>query len=179
MRRREFIARLAGSAVAWPVVARAQPFPVVGFLHSQAPDLYGNVLAGFHRGLNDAGYEEDRNIAIDYRWASDKIERLPELAADLVRRQVSVIVVGGGTPATRAAKAATSSIPIVFVTGSDPVALGLVASLNRPGGNITGVTFITSILASKRLDLLSKLVPQATTIGYLSDPRFFNGQRRD
>jgi putative ABC transport system substrate-binding protein len=177
LRRRDFITLLGGAAASeslCPLSAHAQQGapPVVGFLHSQSPALYGNVLAGFRRGLKDAGYEEGRNVAIEYRWASDRIEQLPELAADLVRRRVALIVVGGGAPATLAAKAATASIPIVLVTGSDPVALGLVASLNRPGGNVTGVTFITSILASKRLDLLHQLVPQATTIGYLSDPRF-------
>jgi putative ABC transport system substrate-binding protein len=176
LRRRDFITLLGGAA-AWPLTARGQQqaVPVVGFLHSQARDLYANVLTGFRAGLKDAGYEEGRDVAIEYRWANDQIEHLPELAADLVRRRVAVIVVGGGAPATLAAKAATSSIPIVLVTGSDPVAVGLVASLNRPGGNITGVTFITSILTSKRLDLLHQLVPKATTIGYLSDPRFQPG----
>jgi putative ABC transport system substrate-binding protein len=176
MRRRDFITLLGGAAACWPLAARAQQpgMPVVGFLHSQSPHNYGAVLAGFHEGLKDAGLSEGRNIALDYRWANDQSELLPALAADLVRRRVAVIVAGGGTEATLAAKSATTEIPIVVVTGSDPVAVGLVASLNRPGGNITGVTFVTSRLASKRLDLLRQLVPSATTIGYLSDPRFPN-----
>jgi putative ABC transport system substrate-binding protein len=130
------------------------------------------VLTAFRESLKAAGYVENQNIAIEFRWANDQLEQLPELAADLVRRRVAIIVAGGGPPSTLAAKAATTTIPIVLVTGSDPVALGLVASLNRPGGNITGVTFITSQLASKRLSLLRDLVPQVTKIGYLSAPRF-------
>jgi putative tryptophan/tyrosine transport system substrate-binding protein len=172
MRRREFIAGL-GSAAAWPAVTRAQQrvVPVIGFLHSQSPDGYAAVLAGFHQGLKEAGFVVGQNAAIEYRWANDQFDRLPALAAELVGHPVAVIVAGGGPPSTLAAKSATSVLPIVLVTGSDPVALGLVASLNRPGGNITGVTFITSTLASKRLELLHELLPQATRVGYLSDPR--------
>jgi ABC-type uncharacterized transport system substrate-binding protein len=174
MRRREFITLVGSAAAAWPLAARAQQakMPVIGFLHSQSPDNYAAVLAGFRQGLKDAGYAEGQNIAIEYRWANDQVELLPSLAADLVRRRVAVLVVGGGPQSTLAAKSATTALPIVLVTGSDPVALGLVASLNRPSSNITGVTFVTSSLAGKRLDLLCELVPQATTIGYLSDPRF-------
>ena len=171
---RRAVITLLGGAAAWPLAARAQQpvIPVIGFLHSQASDGYTVALAGFHQSLKEAGYVEGQNVAIEYRWANDQLDRLPALAADLVGQRVAVIVAGGGPPATLAAKSATTNIPIVLVTGSDPVSLGLIASLNRPGGNITGVTFVTSILAGKRLDLLRELVPQARTVAYLSDPRF-------
>src|SRR5271165_2271437 len=144
MRRREFITGLGGVAAAWPFAAHPQrAMTVIGFLHSQSPGSYTAILARFREGLSEAGYVEGENLAIEYRWANDQLDRLPALAADLVTHKVVVIVAGGGSPSTLAAKAATTSIPIVLVTGSDPVALGLVASLNRPGGNITGVTFIT------------------------------------
>jgi putative ABC transport system substrate-binding protein len=178
MKRREFIMLLGGAAVApsilWPLTARAQQpaMPLIGFLHSQSPESYTAVLAAFRQSLKDAGYVEGQNIAIEFRWANDQLDRLPALAAELVRRRVAVIVAGGGSPSTLAAKAATAAIPIVLVTGGDPVALGLVTSLNRPGRNITGVTFITGLLAGKRLGLLHALVPQATVVAYLSDPRF-------
>jgi putative tryptophan/tyrosine transport system substrate-binding protein len=177
MRRREFIAGMVG-AVAGPLVVRAQQpggVTVIGFLHSQSPDSYTAVLARFLQSLNESGYVEGKNLAIEYRWANDQLDRLPALAADLVRRRVAVIVAGGGSSSTLAAKAATTTIPIVLVTGSDPVALGLVASLNRPGGNITGVTFITSKLAAKRLGLLHDLVPQAATIAYFAAPQYQAG----
>jgi putative tryptophan/tyrosine transport system substrate-binding protein len=142
------------------------------FLHSESFGAYTSVLAGFRQGLKEAGYVEGQNVAIEFRWANNQLDQLPALAADLLRSQVAVIVAGGGPPSTLAAKAATTTLPIMIVTGSDPVALGLVASLNRPGGNITGVTFITSQLEGKRLDLLTALVPQATTIAYLTESRF-------
>src|SRR5262252_4010543 len=170
MKRRSFISLLGGAAawpMLWPLAARSQQsaMPVIGFMHSQSSDAYGTVLTGFRQGLKDAGYVEGQNVAVEYRWANDQLDRLPALAADLVRR-AAVIVAGGGAPSTLAARSATATVPIVLVTGSDPVALGLVASLNRPGGNITGVTFLTSKLASKRLDLMRDLVPGATSVGY-------------
>jgi len=169
---------IAGSAAAWPLVARAQQpaMPMVGFLHNAFPDPYAEQLAAFRQGLRQSGYVEGQNVAIEYRWANNEIERLPELAADLVRRQVAVIVAAGGAPPALAAKAATSTIPIVLVFGSDPVRLGLVASLNRPDGNVTGVTFLTTELMAKRLDLLRELIPQATTVAYLADLRSVAGQ---
>ena len=179
MRRREFIAGLGGAAAAWPLAAHPQQraVTVIGFLHSQSPRSYTAILARFREGLSEFGYVEGENLAIEYRWANDQLDQLPALAADLVAHKVAVIVAGGGSPSTLAAKAATTTTPIVLVTGSDPVELGLVVSLNRPGGNITGVTFITSELASKRLGLLHDLVPQATIIGYLTAPQFQTGPR--
>ena len=174
MKRREFITLLGGAAVAWPFSGRAQqpPMPVIGFLHTGIADAYTNVLAGFRQGLKEAGYVEGQNVAVEFRWANSQPQRLPELAADLVRRQVAVIVSGGGSHSALAVKTATSTIPIVLAFGSDPVRLGLVTSLNRPGGNVTGVTFNTTELMGKRLGLLTELVPQATTIAYLrTDPQ--------
>jgi putative tryptophan/tyrosine transport system substrate-binding protein len=173
-RRRDFIKVFGGTAAAWPLVARAQQraMPVIGFLHSQTPESYGRMLVGFHQGLKETGYVEGQNLAVEYRWGSNQRERLPELAADLVRREVAVIVAAGGFSAMLAVKAATSTIPIVIAYGGDPVRLGLIASLNRPGGNVTGVTFITTELAGKRLELVRQLIPQVTTVGYLSiDPQ--------
>jgi ABC-type uncharacterized transport system substrate-binding protein len=167
MRRREFIAAL-GSAVAWPLAARAQraATPVIGLLSPRAPDKAGDVVAGIHRGLAEIGFVEGRNLAVEYRWAEDRLERLPALIDDLVRRQVAVIVTAGSIAAARAAKAATKSIPIVFLIGSDPVETGIVASLNRPGGNLTGLAVLSSAVAAKRLELLHELVPSAISIAY-------------
>ena len=145
--------------------------PVVGFLHVAFPGPYTQQLVAFRQGLKQSGYVEGQNVAIEYRWAQNEYDRLPELAADLVRRRVALIVAVGGPPSALAAKAATSTIPIVLVFGADPVRLGLVDSLNRPGGNVTGVTFLTTELMAKRLELLRELIPQATTIAYLADQR--------
>jgi putative ABC transport system substrate-binding protein len=178
MRRREFTTLIGVAAVGFPIAAHTQQaaMPVIGFLHSSSPTPHAHELTALRLGLKESGYIEGQNVAIEYRWAENEYDRLPELAADLVRRQVAVIVVAGGAPPAVAAKAATPTIPIVLVFGSDPVRLGLVASLNRPGGNITGVTFLTSELMAKRLDLLRELVPQATTVAYLADTRFITSQ---
>ena len=160
IRRREFIAGL-GSAAAWPVVARAQQpaMPVVGFLSPASADLdYKNFTVPFLQGLKETGYVEGQNVALEYRWAENEYDRLPALATDLVRRRIAVIVVSG-TPAALAAKAATTTIPIVFTTGGDPAALGLVASLNRPGANVTGIAILSAELAPKQLQLLRELMP--------------------
>ena len=173
MLRREFIAGL-GSAAAWPVVARGQQptMPVVGFLSTQsAYDELKNVNVPFLRGLTETGYVEGQNVAVEYRYAENQFDRLPALAADLVRRRVAVIV-ASGTPPALAAKEATTNIPIVFNTGGDPVALGLVASLNRPGGNLTGIANLAGELAPKRLQLLRQLLPNAVLFGVLADPAF-------
>jgi putative ABC transport system substrate-binding protein len=171
MRRREFITLLGGAA-AWPVTARAQQpaMPVIGFLNVASPEANASNKAAFLQGLRENGYVEDQNLAIEDHFADFRNDRLPALAADLVRHRVSVIATFGGPASAIAAKAATTTIPIVFVTGGDPVGLGLVASLNRPGGNITGVSFLNNALGSKRLELLRELVPTATAIGFLADP---------
>ena len=172
MRRRQFLGAIGGlAAVASPLVARAQqPQPVIGFLSSATRGQDGGRLAGFRQGLAEVGFVEGRNVAIEYRWAEEQHDRLPALAADLIRRQVAVIVQAGQVAGALAAKAATQTIPIVFVTGGDPIAVGLVASLNRPGGNITGVTSLSVELEPKRLELLHGLVPTAKTIGALINP---------
>ena len=172
MRRREFITLLGGVAAAWPLTSRAQPapLPVVGWLHPNSPDSSTEYRTAFLQGLKEGAFIEGQNVTIEYRWSEGHNDRLPALAADLVRHQVNVIAAVGGAPAALAAKAATTTIPIVFEAGADPVRVGLVASLNHPGGNITGMSNFTTTFAAKRLDLLHKLVPDATTIGVLVDP---------
>jgi putative ABC transport system substrate-binding protein len=168
MRRREFLGFVGGAAAAWPLAAQAQQvMPVIGFLHSGAANALAQPVAAFHRGLGEQGYEAGRNVAIEYRWADDHYDRLPALAAELAQRQVNLIVAPGSTPAALAVKAATSTIPVVFGIGNDPVRLGLVASLNQPGGNITGINFLLNALEGKKLALLHELVPAAKTIGVL------------
>jgi putative tryptophan/tyrosine transport system substrate-binding protein len=171
MRRRDFLGVMASTAAAWPVTARAQQpaTPVVGFLNSASANAFEQRVQAFRDGLSDAGYVEGRNVTIEYRWAEGQIDRLPALAAELVERQVVVIVTSGGDVSAQAAKAATSSIPIVSTIGGDPVKEGLVASFNRPGGNLTGATLF-AYSAAKRLELLHQLVPKAVTIMALFDP---------
>ena len=169
--RRELLATLGGTAAAWPLAARAQQaaMPVVGFLNGSSPNGYGRFLSAFLQGLREAGYVEGRNVAIEYRWAEGQYDRLPALAADLVRRRVDVIA-ATSTPANRVAKEATTTIPIVFTTSSDPVELGLVASLSRPGSNVTGATTLNVEVGSKRLELLHEIVPPAAMIVELVNP---------
>jgi putative ABC transport system substrate-binding protein len=172
MKRREFITLLGGAAAGWPLAVRAQqpPMPVIGFLHSGTAAPFEAQLVAFQQGLKDGGYVVGQNVAIEYRWAEGKVDRLPELAADLVRRRVSVIAAVGGPPSNLAAKNATTTIPVVFNTGADPVKMGLVTNVRQPGGNVTGISFFSEELGTKALSLLRDLVPGAKTFGLMVNP---------
>jgi putative ABC transport system substrate-binding protein len=171
MRRRYFVRAIVGSATAWPLTARAQQpaIPVIGYLDSRSPEAVQNRLRGFHQGLKEAGYIEGENVTILYRWADDRLDRLPLLAAELVSRSVAAIFTAG-LPSALATKAATTTIPIIFAVGSDPVQIGLATSLSRPGGNLTGIDILTSEIAAKRLEVLRDLLPHATRIGVVVNP---------
>ena len=180
MRRREFIRLFGGAAVSWPLAVYAQqrPVPVIGFVNAASPGPLREQIAAFREGLKDSDYVEGHNVAVEYRWAEGQYDRLPALVADLVHQQVSVIVAGGGAPAVLAAKAATTTIPIVFSAGGDPVKSGLVVSLNHPSGNITGVYQFTSGLEAKRLGLLHEMVPKATPIAVLINSNFADAENQ-
>jgi putative ABC transport system substrate-binding protein len=171
--RRRFMSALGGAAAAWPLAARAQQatMPVIGFLDSRSPEALVERLRSFRKGLNEIGFVEGETVAIEYRWGENQNDRLPDLAADLVRRHVAVLVPSGGNPVNAAAKAATSTIPIVFLAAEDPVKLGLVASLAHPGGNLTGINFLNTELAAKQLELLHDMAPKAVRVAVLIDSR--------
>jgi putative tryptophan/tyrosine transport system substrate-binding protein len=181
MKRREFITLLGGGAVAWPLAARAQQpaMPVVGFLGAPSAAPYARYVAAVHHGLKEVGYIEHQNVAMEYRWADGQYDRLPALADDLVSRRVAVIVPIGGAPATVAAKETTSTIPIIFNLGADPIELGLVANLNRPGGNITGIAIMAVEIETKRLELLHELAPTSTSIAILLNPSNAQSQTQE
>jgi len=178
MRRREFITLLGGAVTAWPLGVGAQQaaMPVIGFLGGGSPDAFAHVVDAFRQGLYETGFAEGQNVTIEYRWAEGQYDRLPALVADLIRQKPAVIVATGGDVGVRAAKKAATAIPIVFTSGSDPVAAGFVSSLNRPGGNVTGVSLFVSVLEGKKLELLRELVPMAAVIGFLVNP---NNPRAD
>jgi putative ABC transport system substrate-binding protein len=179
VRRRDLILGLGGAAVAWPLAARAQQkaMPVIGFLSARSAGASASLVAAFQQGLGDTGYVEGQNVTIEYRWADGQYARLPALAADLVDRKVDLIATSGGPSAAQAAKSATATIPITFVVGTDPVGLGLVASLARPGGNVTGVSMLTTELNAKRFELLAELVPHAKVIALLVNPTYPGTER--
>jgi putative ABC transport system substrate-binding protein len=176
VKRRAFIT-LLGSAAAWPLAAQAQKpaVPVIGFMGLETPDLYADRLGAFHQGLKETGFVEGQNVAVEYRWAQGHYDRYPEMAAEFVRRQVAVIAATGGEPSPQSAKAATQTIPIVFTANGDPVREGLVSSLNRPGGNITGITLFGTAAVTKRVQLIHELTPQATIIAYLMNTNHPSG----
>jgi putative tryptophan/tyrosine transport system substrate-binding protein len=180
MRRREFVTLLGGAAAAWPLVARAQQpaMPAIGFLSSRSPEDSAHLVAAFRRGLAEGAFVEGQNVAIEFRWARGQYDLLPAMAADLVSRRVNVLTTAGGEPSALAAKRATSTIPIVFGLGSDPISIGLVESWNRPGGNATGVTLLTRLMEPKRLGLLRDLVPGVPLIGVLLNPSFPSTERQ-
>ena len=179
MRRREFLKLVVGSAAAWPLAARAQqPMPTIGFLASGSPNSWTSYLKAFHEGLKESGFVDGRNTTIEYRWAEGQYDRLASLAADLVNRKVAVILAAGGGDPAKAAKAATTTIPIVFVSGSDPFKDGLITSLNRPEGNVTGVSLLGVTLEGKRLGVLHEVAPVGAAIGILVNPRFVDVEQQ-